>query len=324
MQARSWRRRAARAAPWVAALLLAAPAAPAEDGAHNERAALTFGPTRAVLILIPGEEAAQSLAFNPPPGIDAGSEPEAELLRDCVNGESEHQLTTRGFILSAGEKAWRVLLHPLAVAVHDELLKYGTVSRAAASGNYYRGGNSRSPAALVGRISCVRFVRYQQTTADDAPVALDFVASVHLDPSHDAIRLRPLRLYIAQAGAKSANGRYSVAISVRADAVWRDEFSGHQGVVFEQTVATETVDLKAGPYLTYYPPDAPGIRVPVFPTSFGIDRSRDFGQAEFSVSVAELGTTPATLKLLSEMLPDPDEKAGQLLISAALSGSGAK
>jgi hypothetical protein len=324
MRARSWPMRPARAAPWFAALLLASAAAHGEDNAHNERAALTFGPTRALLILIPGEEAAQSLAFNPPPAIDPSSEPEAELLRDCVNGESEHQLSTRGLILSAAEKAWRVLLHPLAVAIHDELLKYGTVSRAAASGNYYRGASAHNPAAISSRISCVRFVRYAQTTAEDAPVALDFVASVHLDPAHDAIRLRPLRLYIAQAGAKSANGRYSVAIAVRADAVWRDEFAGHQGVVFEQTVATETVDLKAGPYLTYYPPDAPGIRVPVMPTSFGIDRSRDFGQAEFSVSVAELGTTPATLKLLADMLPDADEKAGQLLISAALSGSGAK
>jgi hypothetical protein len=324
MRTRTWETGLQRAAPWIAALVLAAPATRADDTAHAERAAFTFGPTRALLILIPGEEAAQALAFNPPPAIDPASEPETELLRECINGESEHQLTQRGFILSAGEKAWRILLHPLAVAVHDELLKYGTVSRAAASGNYYRGGTGRSPGGISGRVSCLRFVRYQQTTADDAPVALDFVASVHLDPAHDAIRLRPLRLYIAQAGAKSANGRYSVAISIRADAVWRDEFAGHQGAVFEQTVATETLDLKAGPYLTYYPPDAPGTRVPIIPTSFAIDRSRDFGQAEFSVSVAELGTTPVTLKVLSEMLPDADEKTGQLLISAALSGSAGK
>jgi hypothetical protein len=312
-----------RAAPWLAAWLLAIPGARADDAGKGERAALTFGPTRALLMLIPGEEAAQSLAFNAPPTIDPASEPEAALLRDC-SADSEHQLATRGLILSAGEKAWRILLHPLAVAVHDELLKYGTVSRAAASGNYYRGVSARSTAMLSARISCVRFLRYQQSTGEDALVALDFVASVHLDPAHDAIRLRPLRLYVAQAGAKSANGRYSVAVSMRADAVWRDEFAGHQGVVFEQTVAAEALDLKAGPYLTYYPADAPGIRVPIVPTSYGIDRNHDFGQAEFSVSVAELGTTPATLKLLSEMLPDPDEKTGQLLISAALSGSAGK
>jgi hypothetical protein len=319
MRAARGRSAVKRAAPWLAALLTV-PATHAEDGGHGERAALTFGPTRALLMLIPGEEAAQSLAFNAPPTIDPTSEPEAALLRDC-SGDSERQLTSRGFILTAGEKAWRILLHPLAVAVHDELLKYGTVSRAFAGGNYYRGIGARSPGTLSARISCVRFVRYQQSTGEEAPVALDFVASVHLDPAHDAIRLRPLRLYVAQAGAKSANGRYSVAVSVRADAVWRDEFSGHQGVVFEQTVAAETLDLKAGPYLSYYPADAPGIRVAIVPTSYGIDRNHDFGQAEFSVSVAELGTTPATLKLLSEMLPDPDEKTGQLLISAALSGS---
>ena len=42
------------------------------------------------------------------------------------------------------------------------------------------------------------------------------------------------------------------------------------------------------------------------------------------MSVAELGTTPVTLKVLSDMLPDADEKTGQLLISAALSGSAGK
>src|SRR5262249_21280511 len=151
--------------------------------------------------------------------------------------------------------------------------------------------------------------------------ALDFIASVHLEPQHDALRLRPLRLYISQAAAKSANSRYAVAIAVRAGAVWRDEFSGHRGEIFDETVATENVDLKGGSFLKYYAADtAPGMRVPVIPVSYGVERSRDFGQAEFGVSVAELGTPPATLTLLSEMLPDPDENFSKLLIAAALAG----
>ena len=49
--------------------------------------------------------------------------------------------------------------------------------------------------------------------------------------------------------------------------------------------------------------------------------AHDFGRAEFAVSVAELGTQPATLKLLAEMLPDPDQDLSQLVIAAALAGA---
>lgn len=304
-------------APWLAALLLTLPCAAAEEG-HGERAGFVFTPTRTALLLIPAEQATQALAQDPPAGIDPASDAESEMARDC--GSAEGQVAARGLFLGAVEKAWRVLLHPLAVAVRDELLKYGTVSEATASGNYYRGAASHAATAPNARISCVRFIRFASLDPGDTEVALDFIASVHLDPAHDAIRLRPLRLYIAHAGAKSVNGRYCIALSMSASAVWRDEFAGHEGPVFEHKVATEAVDLKSGSYLKYYPVDAPGTRVPIIPMSFGIDRSRDFGQAEFTVSVAELGVAPVTLKLLSEMLPDPDEKAGQLLIAAALSG----
>jgi len=40
--------------------------------------------------------------------------------------------------------------------------------------------------------------------------------------------------------------------------VWRDEFVGHQGQVFEQTLTTESVGLKGGSLLKYYPTDAAG------------------------------------------------------------------
>jgi hypothetical protein len=169
----------------------------------------------------------------------------------------------------------------------------------------------------------VRFTRFAAAGGGADQVALDFVASVRLDSTRDAIRLRPLRLFISHAAAKSANGRYSVALAVHADAVWRDEFLGHSGQVFEQTLATESVDLKSGSYLKYYPTDPDsGTRVPIVPISFAADRSHDFGRVEFGVSVAELGPAPATLTLLSQMLPDPDENLAKLVIQAACAGVG--
>jgi hypothetical protein len=302
----------------MAAACLATPA-----GVQAQRTPITFAPTRAVLVLIPGAEASQALAEHRPGSIDATSRAETDLVRDCANGESQRPQVSKGFLWSAAAQAWRVLLHPLAVSVHDELLKYASVSDATASGDYYRASDSTSGGAPVdSRISCLRFTRFTGADAAADEVVLDFIASVRLDTARDAIRLRPLRLFISQAAARSANGRYSIAIALRADAVWRDEFAGHHAQVFEQTLAGESVDLKAGSYLKYYPTEATsGARVPIIPMSFGADRTRDFGRAEFGVSVVELGTPPATLTLLAEMLPDPDEKLGQLLIAAALAGA---
>jgi hypothetical protein len=306
------------------ALILAATAlaaAPASDTERRE--SVTFAPTRAVLVLIPGSEAMQSLAVHRPGTLDGNSAPEADLARGCANGEGQRAQAEKSFLFDIVVRTWRVLLHPLAVSVHEELQKYAQISGATASGDYYRGGDTAAGGPLNSRISCLRFTRFAGTGSDE--VALDFVAAVRLDRGRDAIRLRPLRLFISQGAARSATGQYAIAIAVRADAVWRDEFTGHQGVVFEQTVATESVDLKKGSYLKYYPLDADsGMRVPIVPVSFGADRSRDFGRAEFIVSVAELGTPPATLTLLADMLPNPDEKLTKLLIAAATAGSGAR
>jgi hypothetical protein len=303
----------ALAAPW--------PAGAADPG---QRVPVAFAPARTLLVLIPGADAAQALSEHQPATIDASSAAERELLRDCANGETQRPQVSKGFLLSFVMQGWRVLLHPLAVSVQEELRKYAQVSAASASGDYYRASDVAGAAApLTSRISCLRFTRFVTADSGADEVALDFVASVRLDAPHDAMRLRPLRLFISHAGAKSANGHYSVAIAVKADAVWRDEFVGHQGPVFEHTVATESVDLKGDSYLKYYPTDADsGSRVPIVPISFAIDRSHDFGRVEFGVSVAELGTAPATLKLLADMLPDPNENLGKLLIAAACAGAG--
>lgn len=304
-------------------LVLAAswPAGAAEPAQH---APVAFPPTRALLVLVPGTDATQALSEHRLPSIDINSAAERELLRGCADGESQRPQASRGFLWSMVVQGWRVLLHPLAVSVKEELQKYAQVSSASASGDYYRASDTAGAAApLASRISCVRFTRF--TTADSGTddVVLDFVASVRLDTTRDAIRLRPLRLFISHSGAKSSDGHYSVALSVKADAVWRDEFVGHQGQVFEQTLTTESVDLKSGSFLKYYPTDADsGTRVPIVPISFAADRSHDFGRVEFRVSVAELGTTPATLSLLAEMLPDPNENLGKLVIAAACASAG--
>jgi hypothetical protein len=307
----------------LTALWLAAGCASLARAADSgERTPVAFAPTRAVLLLIPGAQAAQALSDHRPAALDSSSAAEVALLRDCADGEPQRSPVSKGFLWSVATTGWRVILHPLAVSIHDELLKYAKVSAASASGDYYRAGDANATTAAVSnRISCLRFTRFAGDAAGEE-VALDLVVSVRLDPARDAIRLRPLRLYVSQGAAKSADGHYSLAVAVRAESVWRDEFAGHQGQIFQQTVATESVDLKSGSFLKYYPTEADsGTRVPIVPISFGADRTHDFGRTEFTVSVAELGTQPATLKLLAEMLPDPNQDLSQLVIAAALAGA---
>lgn len=309
----------------TASALLLVTAWPAGAADPAERMPVVFAPARTQLDLIAGSDAAQALSEHPPANIDANSAAERDLLRDCANGEAQRSQASKGFLWSLAVQGWRVLLHPLAVSVREELQKYAQVSAANASGDYYRGGEAPGGAGapLRSRISCVRFTRFASAEGGTEDVALDFVASVRLDATRDAIRIRPLRLFISRASAKSSNGHYSVAISLKANAVWRDEFMGHEAVVFEQTVASESIDLKPGSYLKYYPTDGDGgLRVPIVPISYATDRSRDFGRVEFGVSVAELGTAPATLTLLAEMLPDRDEKLSKLLIDAACASAG--
>lgn len=307
----------------LVALLLAASCSAPVRAQSPERTPVAFAPTRAVLMLIPGAQAGQALSAHRPATLDASSAAEVALLRDCADGESQRSQVSKGFLWSVATLGWRVFLHPLAVSVHEELQKYAKVSAASASGDYYRASDAgNGTAAVSSRVSCLRFTRFAGE-GDSEAVALDFVVSVRLDAARDAIRLRPLRLFVSQSGAQSADGHYSLAVAVRAASVWRDEFAGHEGPVFEQTVATESVDLKSGSFVKYYPgDDDSGTRVPIVPISYGADRTHDFGRTEFTVSACELGTQPATLKLLAEMLPDPNQNLSQLVIAAALAGAG--
>ena len=144
------------------------------------------------------------------------------------------------------------------------------------------------------------------------------MAGISLDTTGDAILLRPLRVYVGKAAAKSATNRYGVAVAIRAQAVWRDESIGHEAVVFDHKVASEQIDLGAGSFLKYYGTDPlDGVRVPIVPISYSADRARDFGRVDFSVSAAEIGTVPATLTLLSQLLPVTTDRRTKLLIEAA-------
>ena len=131
-------------------LVLAAswPAGAAEPAQHVP---VAFPPARALLVLIPGADATQALSEHRPASVDASSAAERELLRDCADGEAQRPQASRGFLWSFVVQGWRVLLHPLAVSVKEELQKYAQVSSASATGDYYRASEATGPTAPMAR-----------------------------------------------------------------------------------------------------------------------------------------------------------------------------
>ena len=294
-------------------------AAGARGDAPPQTVAVTLGPVTTELVFMEGRDAARLLGERRVPSADPEGASERQLLAYCSAGEPQRVASEKGFVFDALSTLVTVALDKAAEKVRAELAKYSAISERTRRIDYYRGGPAGAGSGrLESRFTCLRYMRLVSDAGSGGEVALDFVAGIGLDSDHGAILLQPLRLYVSKSLARSATGRYGVAISVRADAVWRDAMVGHQGVVFDQTVISESMDLSSRHFLSYYPADpTAGRRIPVIPVSVDSDRSRDFGRVDFTVTAAETGVQPAVLTVLAQYLPTTVDRRVRLLQEAA-------
>lgn len=312
-------RAAARSRPLLRLLPLL-PLLPLAGSALADPTVLTYASAQTRLQLMAPEESVQALEQQRLPGLRDDDARELELRQYCSAGAAQRPTASKGFFEWLSSPVTRLAIAPLAAQVREELMRYSVVTSAGTTVDFYAGepaGDNAHP-VLQSRFRCLHFTRLSVDAAGSARISLDFVGAIGLDSARDAIALRPLRLFIERAAARSATGRYGVAIALRADAVWRDEFVGHRQTIFEETLVAENVDLRSGSVLRYYDAnDTRTQRVPIVPISSGIDRTRDFGRADFTLFEAEVGPPPATLALLGELLPPPEGGIGALLIKAA-------
>ena len=300
----------------AAGILLLLGAVGARGDAPAPSVSVTPLPTTAEFQFIDGRDAARLLGDRRPASVDPQDAAERQLLAYCSNGETQRVSADKGFLTDVVSVVVGFVLDKAAERVRSELAKYSAISERTSRVDYYRGGGGGG--RLESRYTCLRFTRLATDAGDHSDVALDFVAGVGLDADRSAILLRPLRLYVSKSAARSVTGRYGVAIMLRAEAVWRDSIVGHQGVIFDQTIASESVDLTGKPFLTYYSTEPLiGQRMPIIPVSVDSDRSRDFGRADFTMGVAEIGVQPATLLLLAQFLPTTTDRRTRLLMEAA-------
>ncbi len=301
----------------VMSALGAAPTATAES------VVIPLAPTQTELVMIEGRDAARSLLDRRLKLVDPDGASERDLLAFCSNGEPQRTAADKGLLTEFLGQILSLTLEKVADKIRTEMGKYSALSERTVRIDYYRGvPSSQGAGRLDSRYQCVRFVRIAPESPNGSEVALDFVAGIGLDSGRDAIVLRPLRLYVSKTAARSATGKYGVAISLHADAVWRDASVGHSATVFEQTIASEPIDLTTGPYLKYYPVDPmSGHRVPIVPISADIDHTKDFGRVDLTLGAAEIGTPPAALALLAQLFPLTTERRARLMIEAAIISS---
>lgn len=279
---------------------------------------VALGPTTTDLVFIEGRDAARLLSERRPPPVEAGSSAERQLLDYCSNGEAQRTAAEKGLVTDVLGAIVGLALDKAADRVRAELAKYSSLSERSGRIDYYRGGPAAAGSRLDSRYSCLRFTRLASAPAGASDVLLDLVAGVGLDNDRSAILIRPLRLYVSKAAARSVTGHYGVAISLHAEAVWRDAAIGHKSSIFDETIASESVDLTGKPFISYYSTDPHGgTRVPIVPISVDSDRSHDFGRADFTVRVAETGVQPATLTFLAQFLPTTTDPRTRLLLEAA-------
>lgn len=301
-------------------LVLALVAVPAAL-AQSQPAAMTFDSRQTVLMFMQPDEAEATLASHRPSTIDPRSPAEAAVIEKCSRGTTGRGTVPKGSFSSLQKQVVNAVIAQVSERVRREIDQYSTLFSQVASIDYYA---PRSLAARTGddllqaRHTCFRFAQADLSQSGDLDVAFDFVAAIGIADSQDAVVIRPLRLFVGRPSVKSKDRSLGIAMGIRADAVWREATRGMQDTVWDATVLRDGADLTKGPALNYFLDAAvPELRLPLPPTSVGVDTARPYGRIDVTLTAAEVGALPTSLELLGDIFLPSRDRSGGLLYQAA-------
>ena len=172
---------------------------------------------------------------------------------------------------------------------------------------------------------CFRFSRYKsgQDTEQKKPV-VDLIVQMQLTKGHDALQIRPLRLYQSEAIAKSDDKSYGIAASIRMNAVWLQENRGMSEEAFNHTFLQEKITFSQGkPVFKYFLDNKKWEDYPVLPLppwSTNVGSSSPAGNVEVIISMAESGKPSEMLKFFAKLFRGERNNLPELLKRAAESG----
>ncbi len=304
-------------AVWFLLAVVAAPSALAQ----SPPAAMTFDSPQTLLMFMQPDEATGILAIHRPTAIDPRSPTEAAVIGECTRGSSAPGVVPKGIFSGLQKQVVNVILAQVSERIRREIDQYSTMFSQRAAIDFYAPGSSSTRAyddRLRSRYSCFRFAQADLTQAGDLDVAFDFVAAIGIADTQDAVIVRPLRLFIGRPSVKSKDRSLGIAIGIHADAIWREATRGVKDTIWDEVVLSDGSDLTSGPALRYFlDGSAPEVRLPLPPTSVGVDTARPYGRIDVSVTAAEVGALPTSLEVLGDIFLPSRNRSSTLLYTAA-------
>lgn len=240
-------------------------------------------------------------------GLEKGKEDQIRQQCNAPEKGSERAFVPLTFLVGP---AIDFVLDQIDKALQAELQQYIAAYSGTLDEKFYKSTSSRGPVAAW---TCFRFSRAIGTD-DQGKVVMDLIGQFVLTDEKDALKIRPLRLYFAQAKAKG--DQIGITLSLKAESVWRQHNIGQSEKVFEHNLLSEKVDISSGqPVVKYYLDNewSSYPRLPLIPWSTNLDESMKGGTVTLTVTVAEVGAPPKLLEYAAKLFTKNKGDIAQLM-----------
>lgn len=272
---------------------------------------LAEGKSLTKLQMIDGESFETKMSRRGIPGLDEMKE--AQIRDECkaAEGEGGRAFAPLAFLVGP---AIDFVLEQVDKALQAELQKYVAVYSAKVEEKFYKSMDPSGPSAAW---TCFRFSR-AVGQAESPHIVFDFVGQFELTDDRDAVRIRPLRLFLLEPKAKGEH--VGITLSMTAESVWRDQNRGRSEKIFDSTLVSERVDLEnGGPFVKYYLDtdwtDSP--RLPLIPWSTNAGVGKKSGDVTLMLTVAEVSAPPQWLKYAATVFTKNKGDVAKMLKDAA-------
>jgi len=224
------------------------------------------------------------------------------------------------------------LVDALSDAAQKELAKYAAAYTAEADHVFYQhpSGNGFTPPLAI---RCLRFVRYDRKAK---VVRLDEIVQLRIDPSGDALQVRPLRVYFGRGSFvnNEPGQKVSFSSSLEIEAVWYDGNIGRSKSLFTyqflrpkefvaptdaKTDSFHYFNIKDGVVAAEWPGAK---RLPLPPMSVDSSNTLSSPVVTYRVAGAEAGPVPAWLADVASFLKAKKDDLSKLLGDALKHSAG--
>jgi hypothetical protein len=208
--------------------------------------------------------------------------------------------------------------------LQEELEEYTAVYRGAADFQLYRRGSQGPRLAHT----CFRLSRLVERDGSEV-VAFDLLAQLRII-DREVLKIRPLRLFVGETVAKTKDDYLGIAVSLKADAVWREDRETHRraGALTVEELLTRRVETGSGKlplYVTFWSDKSeqddilwssfPSQPLPPWSRYDGV--SYGGSHLALDIAVAEVGNVPWLLEKVADLVHAKRDDIVSLLEKAA-------